>query len=93
MKHEEMSTAAVNHPSCMARSESVNHLRGNVTVSFTGVEGEEHDPTGRNLVLILSIAKDNFQFACNVNTVTGRPYQDCIDLIAAYCTDIEYTLE
>ena len=34
---------------------------------------------------VLSYTKSGFLFTCNTNTTTLRPYQDCINLIGAYC--------
>jgi hypothetical protein len=34
---------------------------------------------------VLSLTKSGFLFTCNTNTTTLRPYQDCINLIGAYC--------
>jgi hypothetical protein len=83
--------------------EPTNHLRGDASLSFVDAdhiyimeqdeqEGEEH-PNGRELAPTLSIPLLGSQFTCKVTESTQRPYQDCINLIAAYCTDREYTLE
>ena len=68
-----------------------NHLRGDATLPFVGTdyitteqEREEH-PNRRELAPVLSYVKSGFQFTCNVNTTTLRPYKDCINLIGAYC--------
>ena len=71
-----------------------NHLRGDTSLSFVGTdhiimeqdeqEGKEH-LNGRELAPILSYTTSGFQFQCNVDTVRMRPYQDCINLIGAYC--------
>ena len=34
---------------------------------------------------VLSYIRSGFLFTCNTNTTTLRPYQDCINLIGAYC--------
>ena len=83
--------------------EPTNHLRGDASLSFVDAdhiyimeqdeqEGEEH-PNSRELAPILSSPVLESEFTCDVTKTTQRPFQDCINLIAAYCTDREYTLE
>lgn len=83
--------------------EPANHLRGDASLSFVDAdhiyimeqdeqEGEEH-PNSRELAPTLSIPLLGSEFTCDVTKTTQRPFQDCINLIAAYCTDREYTLE
>jgi hypothetical protein len=73
-----------------------NHLRGGdpsssfvradhiITDEQDEQEGEEH-PNSRELYVISSFATSFGTFTCRTDVSTGRPYQDCINTIAAFC--------
>jgi hypothetical protein len=72
-----------------------NHLRGDPSSSFVRAdhiiteqdeqEGEEH-PNSRELGVVASFATSFGTFeCCAYDPITGRPYQNCMNLTAEYC--------